>query len=134
MKSHNPESNPRFFFTFRKSCSEERPIALHLLGGDQKADSNLGDRLAEMTEALIKAGEAGEARVASLLHRAVAMVALLAAKVRGLVESYTQYDLCETDSKGEFWDIMTRSMFACVCLSATVVQRGQNQNFSLSPK
>ena len=34
-----------------------------------------------MTEALIKAGEAGEARVASLLHRAVAMVALLAAKI-----------------------------------------------------
>ena len=67
--------------TLRKSCSEERPIALHLLGGDQKADSNLGDRLTEMTEALMKAAEAGEAKVASLLHRAIAMVALLAAKV-----------------------------------------------------
>ena len=38
-----------------------------------------------MTEALMKAAEAREAKVASLLHRAVAMVALLAAKVRGLV-------------------------------------------------
>ena len=71
----------------------------------------------------MKAAEAREAKVASLLHRAVAMVALLAAKVRGLVGigegSYTQYDLCGTDSKGGFWDIMTRSMFACVCLSAS---------------
>ena len=65
----------------RKTCSEERPIALHLLGGDQKADSNLRERLTKMTEALFEAAEAGETRVASLLIKAIAMVALLTAKV-----------------------------------------------------